>query len=108
VRRKNKDQENTTTPKAGVSMEKRRGHGISNKRVVQNTLVRLGMQVSNREVVAALAKFGFEVAEGLVQQVRIGIQKQTAKSERQRVRVPERSRRLQRPPKTPPRRHNGR
>jgi hypothetical protein len=83
-------------------MDKRQG--IGKKKAIQNTLARLGLQTSNREVVAALASFGLDVSEALVQQVRIQMQKEAAKIAQQRVRVPARALRIQRPPKMPPRR----
>jgi hypothetical protein len=66
------------------------------------------MQASNREVVAALASFGIDVTEWLVQRVRNQMQKDAARVERQQVKVPLRVVRVQRPPKVPPRRSNGR
>ena len=63
--------------------------GISRTRAIQNTLARLGMQASPKQVVAALAEFGIDVNEGLVRQVKVDLLKQAAKSERQRVRTPQ-------------------
>jgi hypothetical protein len=39
-------------------MGKRRGHGTSRSRAIQNALARLGMAASPAQVVAALAEFG--------------------------------------------------
>jgi hypothetical protein len=89
-------------------MKKRSGQEISRRRAIQNTLARLGMQASNGQVVAALASFGIDATEWLVQQVRIQNQKDAARVERQQVRVPVRTVRVQRPPKMPRRRSNGR
>ena len=71
----------------------------------QNTLARLGMQASPKQVVAFLASFGIDVNEGLVRQVKVDMLKQAAKSERQRVKAAtvEQSQ-VRRPPKVPPRR----
>ena len=86
-------------------MGKRRGHGTSKRRVIQNALARLGMQASPKQVVAALAEFGIDVTEALVRQVRVEMLKQAAKVERQLVRTPQIERpQVRRPPKLPPRR----
>lgn len=78
---------------------------ISRTRAIQNTLARLGMQASPKQVVAALAEFGIDVNEGLVRQVKVDLLKQVAKSERQRVRTPQIGRpQVRRPLKLPPRR----
>ena len=77
---------------------------MGKKRAVQNTLGRLGMQASNREVVAALAEVGVGVTEGLVRQVRVELLKEAARVERRRARLPATPHRLQRPQKVPPRR----
>ncbi len=77
---------------------------MSKKRAIQNALARLGMQASNKEVVAALAVVGIGVPEGLVRQVKVEMLKEFARGERQQVRIPDRCkrRRFQRPPKIPP------
>ena len=82
----------------------RGGDPVSKKRAIQYTLGRLGMQASNREVVAALADVGVGVTEGLIRQVRVELLKEAARAERQRARLPATQHRLQRPPKMPPRR----
>ena len=77
--------------------------GISRTRAIQNTLARLGMQASSKQVVAALAEFGIDVNEGLVRQVKVDMLKQAAKSERQRVRIPQVERpQVRRPLQMPP------
>jgi hypothetical protein len=50
-------------------MKRRAGSSNRKKRAVENTLFRLGMQAKPEEVVAALARLGIEVSEGLVRQV---------------------------------------
>jgi hypothetical protein len=77
---------------------------MGRKRAIQKTLGRLGMQASNREVVAALAECGMSVTEALVRQVRVEMLKEVAKVERQKVMVPDRFQRRQMrlPPKIPP------
>jgi hypothetical protein len=82
------------------------GHPVRKKRAIQNTLGRLGMQAGNQEVVAALAEVGIGVTKGLVRQIKVEILKEAARIERQRVRLPERPGRLQRPSKIPSRREN--
>jgi hypothetical protein len=77
---------------------------VSKKRTIQNTLARLGMQASNKEVVAALAEAGIGVAVGPVRRIKVELLKEAARVERQQVRLPARSGRLQCPPKIPPRR----
>ncbi len=52
-------------------MSKRRGAGTSKARAIRNTLARLGMQASPKQVVAALAGFGIDVSEGLVRPVKL-------------------------------------
>jgi len=79
--------------------------GISKTTVIQNTLARLGMQASPKQVVAFLASFGIDVNEALVRQVKMDMLKQAAKVERQQVRTPQVERsQVRRPPKVPPRR----
>lgn len=77
---------------------------VSRKRAIRDTLGRLGMQASNREVVAALAEVGIGVTEGLVRQVKVELLKGAARGERQRAGLPRVSAQLRRPPKIPPRR----
>ena len=77
---------------------------MSRKRAIQNTLGRFGMQASNQEVVAALAEVGIGVSEGLVRRIKVELLKEADRVERQQVRLPATSGRLQRPPKIPPRR----
>ena len=78
--------------------------GISKTTVIQNTLARLGMQASPKQVVAFLASFGIDVNEALVRQVKADMLKQAAKVERQQVRTPQVERpQVRRPPKVPPR-----
>jgi hypothetical protein len=62
------------------------------------------MQVSNEQVVAALAEVGIGVTGELVSQVKVELLKETARGGRQRVMPPDRPERLRRPPKVPPRR----
>ena len=86
-------------------MARQRGRSVSKTKAIQNTLARLGMQARTKEVVAALANFGIDVSEALVQRVKLEMLKETAKAERQRVKVPSAARRtVRRPPKVPPRR----
>ena len=77
---------------------------MGRRRAIQKTLGRLGMQASNREVVAALAECGMGVTEELVRQVKVEMLKEASKVERQRVTVPGRCKRRQMrlPPKKPP------
>ena len=77
---------------------------MGRRRAIQKTLGRLGMQASNREVVAALADCGMGVTEELVRQVKVEMLKEASKVERQKVRVPDRFQRRQMrlPPKIPP------
>ena len=77
---------------------------MGRRRAIQKTLGRLGMQASNREVVAALAECGMSVTEELVRQVRVEMLKEAAKVERQKVTVPDRFQRRQMrlPHKIPP------
>jgi NAD(P)H-dependent FMN reductase len=83
----------------------RRRQSISQATAIRNSLARLGMQASPKQVVAALAEFGIDVNEALVRQVRVEMLKQAAKSERQQVRTPQVERpQVRRPPKVPPRR----
>lgn len=78
---------------------------VSRKRAIRDTLGRLGMQASNREVVAALAEVGIGVTEGLVRQVKVELLKGAARGDRQRAGLPRvSSAQLRRPPKIPPRR----
>jgi hypothetical protein len=77
---------------------------MSRKRAIQNALGRLGMQASPKQVVAALADFGIDVTEGLVRRVKVEMLEETAKAERQRLKIPDYQRRIHRPPKTPPHR----
>ena len=86
-------------------MGKRRGHGTSRSRAIQNALARLGMQASPKQVVAVVASLGIDVIEALVRQVEVDMLKQATKVERQRVKVPNADRpTVRRPPKVPPRR----
>jgi hypothetical protein len=77
---------------------------MGRRQAIPKTLGRLGMQASNREVVAALAEFGIGVTEELVRQVKVEMLKEAAKCERQKVTVPGRfqRRQIRLPPKTPP------
>ena len=77
---------------------------MGRRRAIQRTLGRLGMQASNREVVAALAECGMGVTEEFVRQVKVEMLKEASKVERQRVTVPGRFQRRQMrlPPKIPP------
>ena len=59
---------------------------MGRRRAIQRTLGRLGMQASNREVVAALAECGMGVTEEFVRQVKVEMLKEASKVERQRVR----------------------
>ena len=59
---------------------------MGRRRAIQKTLGRLGMQASNREVVAALAECGMGVTEEFVRQVKVEMLKEASKVERQRVR----------------------
>ena len=63
---------------------------MGRRRAIQKTLGRLGMQASNREVVAALAECGMSVTEELVRQVKVEMLKEAANVERQKVTVPDR------------------
>jgi hypothetical protein len=86
-------------------MGKRRGHGTSKRRVIQNALARLGMQASPKQVVAALAEFGIDVTETLVRQVKVQMLKRVAKVERQQVEGSTAERpQVRHPRKVPPRR----
>ena len=86
-------------------MGKRRGHGTSKKRAIQNALARLGMQASPKQVVAFLANFGIDVNEALVRQVKVEMLKQAARVQRQQVKVPNAVRStVRRPRKLPSRR----
>jgi hypothetical protein len=77
----------------------------SRARAIQNTLARLGMQVSPQQVVGALAAFGIDVNEGLVRRVKVEMLKRAAKVERHQVRTPQIERpQAWHPPKVPPRR----
>jgi hypothetical protein len=60
---------------------------MSKTRAIQNTLGRLGMQASPKQVVAALADFGISVNERLVSQIKVEMLKEAAKVERQRLKV---------------------
>ncbi len=55
---------------------------MGRRRAIQKTLGRLGMQASNREVVAALAGCEMSVTEELVRQVRVEMLKEASKVER--------------------------
>jgi hypothetical protein len=68
---------------------------MSRRGAIQKAPGRLGMQASNREIVASLAEFGMDVAEGLVRQVKVEVLKGTAKVERQQAAAPDRSQRRQ-------------
>src|SRR5262249_43350587 len=88
-----------------LPMGKRRGHGTSKKRAIQNALARLGMQASPKQVVAFLANFGIDVNEALVRRVKVEMLKQAARVQRQQVKVPNAVRStVRRPAKVPPRR----
>jgi ADP-ribosylglycohydrolase len=63
--------------------------------VAEARLGRLGMQASNRLVVASLAAFGIDVTEGQVRQVKVEMLKEAASVERQKVMVPGRCKRRQ-------------
>jgi len=77
----------------------------SRTRAIQNTLARLGMQASPKQVVAALGEFGIDVNEGLVRQVKLKTLKEAAQVERQQVRTPQVERpQVRCPPKVPHRR----
>ena len=62
------------------------------------------MQISNQQVVAALAECGMSVTEELVRQVKVEMLKGAAEVERQKVTVPGRfqRRQIRLPPKIPP------
>ncbi len=77
---------------------------MSKKRAIQNVLARLGMQASNKEVVAALATVGIGVPEGLVRQVKVEMLKEVARVEQQRLMASVRLNRqkVRLPPKIPP------
>jgi hypothetical protein len=68
---------------------------MGRRRAIQKTLGRLGMQVSNQDVVAALAEGGMSVTEELVRQVKIEMLKEASKVERQSVTVPDHLQRRQ-------------
>jgi hypothetical protein len=86
-------------------MAGKRRKGMNKTRAMQNTLARLGMQASPKQVVAALAEFGIDVNGGLVRQVKVEMLKQPVKVERQQVRTPHVERpQVRCPPKMPPRR----
>ena len=86
-------------------MAKRRGHGTSRSRAIQNALARLGMQASPKQVVAALAEFGIDVTEALVRRVKMEMLKRVAQVKRQQMQIPIAGRsQVRRPPKVPPRR----
>jgi hypothetical protein len=74
-------------------------------RAIRNAVARLGMQASPKQIAAFLSNFGIDVSEALVQRVKLEMLKETAKAERQRVKVPNVARpTVRRPPKVPPRR----
>jgi hypothetical protein len=74
-------------------------------RAIRNAVARLGMQASPKQIIAFLANFGIDVSEALVRRVKVEIWKETAKAERQRVKVPNTAQpTVRRPPKVPPRR----
>jgi hypothetical protein len=77
---------------------------MGRRRAIQQTLGRLGMQASNRDVVAALAVFGMSVTEGLVRQVRIEMLKEVTTMRRQKTTVSDhlKRRQVRLPPKIPP------
>jgi hypothetical protein len=85
-------------------MSKRRGAGTSRARAIRNTLARLGMQASPKQVVATLAGCGIEVDEALVRRVKIEMLKEAAQVDRHQRKAPPAERpKAQRPPKVPPR-----
>ncbi len=74
-------------------------------RAIRNAVARLGMQASPKQIVAFLANFGIDVSEALIRWVKVEMLKETAKAERQRLKVPNVARpTIRRPPKMPPRR----
>jgi hypothetical protein len=77
---------------------------MGRRRAIPKALCRLGMQASNREIVASLAEFGIDVTEGLVRQVKVEMLKEAANVERQKVTVPDscKRRQIRLPPKIPP------
>jgi len=56
-------------------------------KAIQNMLGRLGYHARPSDVVAALAEYGIEVNEGLVQKVKMEIRKDTSGIRRQQARV---------------------
>jgi hypothetical protein len=77
---------------------------MGRRRAIRMSLSRLGMQASNKEVVAALAEFVITVTERLVRQVKVEMLKEAAKVEQQKVKVPGhfQDRQIRLPPKIPP------
>jgi len=60
---------------------------LSKSRAIQNMLGRLGYHARPSDVVAALAEYGIEVSEGLVQKVKMEIRKDTSGIRRQQARA---------------------
>jgi hypothetical protein len=68
---------------------------MGRRRAIQKTLDRLGVQASNQEVVAVLAKCGMNVTEELVRQVKVEMLKEAAQVEQQKVMILDRCKRRQ-------------
>ena len=86
-------------------MSKRWGAGTSKATAIRNTLERLGMQATPELVVAALARFGIDMAEALVRRVKVEMLKKAAQVGRHQAKaLPAERPKVQRPPKVPPRR----
>jgi hypothetical protein len=91
-------------PGTSKSMLRRRGR--STAKALKNALAQLGMQAGDGEIVAHLATLGIAATEWQVQHVRLELLKH-ATDLRKRAVMPivGKQRRLQRPPKTVPRRN---
>ncbi len=85
-------------------MSKRWGAGTSKATAIRNTLERLGMQATPELVVAALARFGIDVAEALVRQVKVEMLKAAQVRRHHAKALPAERPKFQRQPKLPPRR----
>lgn len=77
---------------------------FSKSKAIHNMLGRLGFHAKPGEVVAALAEYGVEVSEGLVQKVKIDILKDTSEVRRQQTRMTPSNQRIRIVRKIPARR----
>ena len=70
---------------------------VNKQRAIKNTLARLGMHATSKQVADALLGYGIEVSERFVTQVKSQIHRDQAKAMRERLKRPPKSKSRKRP-----------